>query len=49
MKKISELITDVVKNTFVKCNYSSEYGMVTLSNRPDLCQLSNPKEYLSSL
>lgn len=51
MKKISELITDVVKNTFVKCNYSSEYGMVTLSNRPDLCQfqcngaLAAAKEY----
>ncbi len=38
MKKISDLITDVVKNVFVTCNYSAEYGMVTLSNRPDLCQ-----------
>jgi len=38
MKKLAELITDVVKNTFAQCNYSSGYGLVTLSNRPDLCQ-----------
>ena len=38
MKKIVERITDIVKEAFVQCNYSSEYGLVTLSNRPDLCQ-----------
>ncbi len=38
MKKLAELITDVVKDAFAKCHYSPEYGLVTLSNRPDLCQ-----------
>ena len=38
MKKLINLITKVVKEAFVKCNYSSEYGIITLSNRPDLCQ-----------
>ncbi|OPX43972.1 hypothetical protein CLHUN_22150 [Ruminiclostridium hungatei] len=32
MEKITELITEVFKNAFEKCNYSAEYGMVTLSN-----------------
>lgn len=51
MKKIAEMITDIVKNAFEQCNYSSEYGLVTLSNRPDLCQfqcngaLAAAKEY----
>lgn len=38
MQKLSNLITDVVKNAFVQCGYSSEYGLITESNRPDLCQ-----------
>lgn len=38
MKKLTELITDVVKDAFIKCGYSPEYGLVTLSDRPDLCQ-----------
>lgn len=38
MKKLINLITDVVKDAFIKCNYSPEYGIITLSNRPDLCQ-----------
>ncbi|WP_338053227.1 hypothetical protein [Clostridium thermosuccinogenes] len=38
MKTLVELITDVVKSAFAQCNYSPEYGLVTLSNRPDLCQ-----------
>ena len=38
MKKLTELITVEVKDAFAKCNYSPEYGLVTLSNRPDLCQ-----------
>lgn len=33
-----DLINDVVQDAFTKCNYSSEYGITTLSNRPDLCQ-----------
>jgi len=32
------LITDIVKDVFVQCGYSDEYGIVTLSDRPDLCQ-----------
>ncbi len=54
MKKITELITDIVKNAFVTCNYSAEYGMATISNRPDLCQfqcngaLIAAKEYKKS-
>lgn len=38
VKKLSELITDIVKDAFAQCNYSPEYGLVTLSDRPDLCQ-----------
>lgn len=38
MKKIIDLINDVVQEAFSKCDYSSEYGITTLSNRPDLCQ-----------
>lgn len=38
MKKLAELITGVVKDAFSQCNYSPKYGVVTLSNRPDLCQ-----------
>ncbi|MCT4598164.1 MAG: arginine--tRNA ligase [Vallitalea sp.] len=38
MKTILELISTDVKNAFSKCNYSSQYGNVSLSNRPDLCQ-----------
>ncbi|KPU46137.1 arginine--tRNA ligase [Oxobacter pfennigii] len=51
MKKLTELITVTVKAAFEKCGYSSEYGSVTLSDRPDLCQfqcngaLSAAKKY----
>lgn len=51
MKKIIELITDVVKQAFEQKGYEAKYGMVTLSNRPDLCQyqcngaLSAAKQY----
>lgn len=38
MKKLIDLINDVVQDAFLKCNYSSEYGMTIVSNRPDLCQ-----------
>lgn len=38
MKKVTEQISEIVEDAFVKCKYSSEYGLVTLSNRPDLCQ-----------
>ena len=38
MKKIIDLINDIVQDAFNKCHYATEYGITTLSNRPDLCQ-----------
>jgi arginyl-tRNA synthetase len=38
MKKIIDLISDELKNAFEKSGYSSDYGTVTVSKRPDLCQ-----------
>ncbi|OPX42898.1 arginine--tRNA ligase [Ruminiclostridium hungatei] len=38
MKRLTELIADAVGDAFYQCSYSPEYGLVTLSNRPDLCQ-----------
>ena len=38
MKRIVDLISDEIKEAFNQCGYDKKYGMVTLSNRPDLCQ-----------
>lgn len=38
MKKIIELIAEEVKEAFAACGYEERFGMVSLSNRPDLCQ-----------
>ncbi len=38
MKKLTEMITCIVSDAFEQCCYSPEYGLVTLSDRPDLCQ-----------
>ncbi len=38
MKKIIELITSELKQAFEQKGYEAKYGLVTLSNRPDLCQ-----------
>jgi arginyl-tRNA synthetase len=38
MKKIIDIIAEEIKQAFVEKGYDSQYGMVTLSNRPDLCQ-----------
>lgn len=38
MKKILDLLKEEVAEAFVKAGYDEKYGMVTLSNRPDLCQ-----------
>ena len=38
MKKIIELLNAEVKEAFEKAGYEKEFGIVTLSNRPDLCQ-----------
>ncbi len=51
MKKILDLITEEVKQAFVKAGYDEKYAKVTLSNRPDLCEyqcngaLAAAKEY----
>lgn len=38
MKKILDLISGEVAAAFAACGYDAEYGKVTLSNRPDLCE-----------
>ena len=38
MKKIIDMIKEEVTEAFVKAGYEEKYGMVTVSNRPDLCQ-----------
>jgi len=38
MKTIIELITVEVKEAFAQKGYEEKFGVVTLSNRPDLCQ-----------
>ncbi len=38
MKKILDIITDVLKEAFVACGYEENYAKVTRSNRPDLCE-----------
>ena len=38
MEKIIDLIKKEVTDAFVKAGYEEKYGMVTVSNRPDLCQ-----------
>lgn len=51
MKKLLDLITEEVVRAFEACDYKGEYGKVTLSNRPDLCEyqcngsLAAAKEY----
>lgn len=38
MKKVSVLIKEAVEKAFVSLGYDKKYGMVGISNRPDLCQ-----------
>ena len=38
MKTILELIGDKLKKAFADCGYEEKYGVVVISNRPDLCQ-----------
>ncbi len=38
MEKILDLISAEVKKAFADAGYAEEYGKVTLSNRPDLCE-----------
>lgn len=39
MKEILVLVADEMKQAFVNAGYPEEYGKVTISNRPDLCEL----------
>lgn len=54
MKKIIDEIKEVVTAAFENAGYDKKYGMVTVSNRPDLCQyqcngaLAAAKEYKKS-
>ena len=38
MNKITEIIKGKVEKAFEQCGYDKKYGVVTISNRPDLCQ-----------
>lgn len=38
MKKVSVLIKEAVEKAFVSLGYDKKYGMIGISNRPDLCQ-----------
>ncbi|MDI9241261.1 arginine--tRNA ligase [Fusibacillus kribbianus] len=38
MKKLMDLITEVVEQGFEACGYEKSLGKATLSNRPDLCE-----------
>ena len=38
MNKLIDIITDEVTKAFVAAGYDAQYGKVTLSNRPDLCE-----------
>jgi len=38
MRKLIDIISEDVKEAFSACGYKEEFGVVSLSNRPDLCQ-----------
>lgn len=38
MKTLLQILTKPIQNAFESCHYDVAYGLVTLSNRPDLCQ-----------
>jgi arginyl-tRNA synthetase len=38
MEKFIKKLSTIVEDKFEKCGYDREYGTVTVSNRPDLCQ-----------
>lgn len=51
MEKLLDQISDEAKKAFLECGYDKNYGRVTRSNRPDLCEyqcngaLAAAKEY----
>lgn len=38
MKKVIDILREKVTDGFVKAGYDEKYGMISVSNRPDLCQ-----------
>lgn len=38
MKKVIDVLKEKITEGFIKAGYDAEYGMVGVSNRPDLCQ-----------
>ena len=38
MKKMIEQLEDVLRAAFSDCGYEERFGMLSVSNRPDLCQ-----------
>lgn len=38
MEKLIEKLSTIVMDKFEQCGYDRQYGVVTVSNRPDLCQ-----------
>ena len=38
MKKLIEVLAEEFKKTFVEFGYDEKYGMVSVSNRPELCE-----------
>ncbi|MBQ4531067.1 MAG: arginine--tRNA ligase [Lachnospiraceae bacterium] len=38
MKKIIDLITEEAAKAFKECGHEEKYGMISVSNRPDLCE-----------
>ena len=38
MKKLLDILADELKKAFVENGYEERFGMVTVSNRPDLCE-----------
>ena len=38
MIKVIDQLSNIFTAAFVKCGYEEKYGVVTISNRPDLCQ-----------
>lgn len=38
MKSIIEVISEKIKSAFTECGYEERFGIVNISNRPDLCQ-----------
>ena len=38
MKKVIDVLKEKMVEGFVAAGYDAKYGMVSVSNRPDLCQ-----------